>query len=120
MIHRRAGWQIKMRGAALALITAALPFAYGPAVQAQSIMRSPNLSVGARIPTINPTVTPRIDPNIAARAFTGSGSPTGLRTYSGCNPADRNSDGGVRGPSLSSPHCGGTGGSRHQTQTQTC
>jgi hypothetical protein len=120
MIHRRAGWQIKMRHAALALIAAALPFAYlyGPAVQAQSIMRSPNLSVGARIPTINPTVTPRIDPNIAGRAVTGSGSPTGLRTYPGCNPADRNSDGGCGGQSVSSADGGGTGGTPHKTKTK--
>jgi subtilisin family serine protease len=106
-----------MRHAALALIAAALPFAYlyGPAVQAQSIMRSPNLSVGARIPTINPTVTPRIDPNIAGRAV-GSGSPTGLRTYPGCNPADRNSDGGCGGQSVSSADGGGTGGTPHKTK----
>jgi subtilisin family serine protease len=120
MIGSRASWQIKMRHAALALIAAALPFAYlyGPAVQAQSIMRSPNLSVGARIPTINPTITPRIDPNIAGRAVTGSGSPTGLRTYPGCNPADRNSDGGCGGQSVSSADGGGTGGTPHKTKTK--
>nr|WP_247520973.1 S8 family serine peptidase [Bradyrhizobium sp. 190] len=37
------------------------------AVHAQSIMRTPNLNVGVRTPTINPTVTPRINPGIAAR-----------------------------------------------------
>src|SRR4029079_4163236 len=30
-------------------------------------MRTPNLNVGSRMPTINPTVTPRINPTIAAR-----------------------------------------------------
>ena len=38
-----------------------------PAAQAQSLMRTPNLNVGARVPTINPTVTPRINPTTAAR-----------------------------------------------------
>nr|WP_249779314.1 S8 family serine peptidase [Bradyrhizobium sediminis] len=34
-------------------------------------MRTPNLNIQPRIPTINPTVTPRIDPNVAGRAVTG-------------------------------------------------
>jgi hypothetical protein len=36
-------------------------------VHAQSIMRTPNLNVGARVPTINPTVAPRINPSVTAR-----------------------------------------------------
>ena len=31
------------------------------------MMRTPNVNIGARTPTINPTVTPRIDANIAGR-----------------------------------------------------
>jgi hypothetical protein len=118
MIHRRASWRIKMRRAALALITAALPFAYldGPAVQAQSIMRSPSLNVGARIPTINPTVTPRIDPNIAGRAVTGSGSTTGLRTYPSCSYAYRDSNGGCSNQPVSSADGGGAGGVARKTK----
>ncbi len=54
----------------MALVVAALPFAYldTPAAHAQSIMRTPNLNIDTRIPTINPNVAPRIDPNIAGRA----------------------------------------------------
>jgi subtilisin family serine protease len=67
MIHNRVSWRMKARRAALALVAAALPVAYlgGPAVHAQSIMRSPNLNIAPRMPSINPTVSPRIDPNIA-------------------------------------------------------
>jgi subtilisin family serine protease len=41
------------------------------AVHAQGVMRTPNLNVGSRVPSINPTVTPRINPNIAARPSAG-------------------------------------------------
>jgi hypothetical protein len=69
MVHDRASWWMETRRAALALTVAALPFAYfdGSPVQAQSAMRSPNLNIQSRIPTLNPTVVPRIDPNIANR-----------------------------------------------------
>nr|WP_154073865.1 S8 family serine peptidase [Bradyrhizobium erythrophlei] len=62
----------------MALLSAALPFACldGSAVHAQSIMRSPSINIGSRIPTINPTVAPRINPNIAGRAVTGVGRTT--------------------------------------------
>jgi len=69
MVHDGPNWLMKTRRAALILSAAFLPlmaFA-ASAVQAQSIMRTPNLNVGARTPTINPTVTPRINPTIAAR-----------------------------------------------------
>jgi subtilisin family serine protease len=66
MFQNRADWRIKTRRAALAL---ALPLAYfvGTAVHAQSIMRSPSINIGSRVPTINSTVAPRINPNIAGR-----------------------------------------------------
>ena len=69
MVHDRANWLIGMRRAALALTAAALSFACPgiPAVHAQSVMRSPNLNIQSRMPTINPTVAPRINPNIAGR-----------------------------------------------------
>jgi subtilisin family serine protease len=102
-----------MRRALLALISAALPFAYfdGSAVQAQSIMRSPSINVGSRIPTINPTVTPRINSNIAGTAVTtiGRTSPN-LRTYPGCSHAYRDSDGQCRDQPVSSSDGGGASG----------
>src|SRR6266403_347173 len=110
MVHDHANWRVKTRRAALALTVAALPFAYlaGPAVQAQSIMRSPNLNIQSRIPTINPTV-PRIDPNIAGRAVTAIARTPNLRTYPACSYAYRNSDGECSNkPVLSTD--GGSGG----------
>jgi hypothetical protein len=70
MVHDRKSWRLgilRMAGAMSAALL--LPsIAVGPsAVQAQSIMRTPNLNVGTRVPTINPTVAPRINPTIAAR-----------------------------------------------------
>src|SRR6266852_2317363 len=108
MVHDRANWRVKTRRAALALTVAALPFAYlgGSAVQAQNAMRSPNLNIQSRIPTINPTVVPRIDPNIAGRAVTPN-----LRTYPACSYAYRNSDGECSNKPVSSADGGGTGGS---------
>jgi subtilase family protein len=109
MAHDRVNWRVKR--AALALTVAALPFAYqgGSAVQAQSIMRSPNLNIQSRIPTINPTV-PRIDPNIAGRAVTGIARTPNLRTYPACSYAYRNSDGECSGKPVLSTDSGGTGG----------
>jgi subtilisin family serine protease len=68
MVHDRANW-MKTRYAAVALTIAASLVAYldAGALHAQSIMRSPNLNIESRVPTINPTVAPRIDPNIAGR-----------------------------------------------------
>jgi len=117
MVHDCASWRMKARRAALAVAVAALPFAYfgGSAVHAQSIMRSPNLNIQSRIPTINPTVTPRIDPNIAGTAITGIGRTTpNLRTSPACSYAYRGSNGECTDQPVSSADgagSGGTGGS---------
>src|SRR5258707_14478178 len=70
MLDDRVNRLMKSRPVRMALVVAALPFAYldTPAAHAQSIMRTPNLNIDTRIPTINPNVAPRIDPNIAGRA----------------------------------------------------
>jgi subtilisin family serine protease len=69
MLDDRVNRPMKSRHVAMALVIAALPFAYldAPAAFAQNIMRTPNLNIDTRIPTINPNVAPRIDPNIAGR-----------------------------------------------------
>jgi subtilisin family serine protease len=69
MVHDRANWRMKTLRAATALSAVASLFAFldAPALHAQSIMRTPNLNIESRVPTINPTVAPRIDPNIAGR-----------------------------------------------------
>ncbi len=52
-----------MRCAVPVLIAAILPFAYfsGPAVQAQSAMRSPSINIQSRLPSINPNIAGRVD-----------------------------------------------------------
>jgi subtilisin family serine protease len=68
MVHDGSNWLMKTRRAALILSAAFLPlmaFAVS-AVHAQGIMRTPNLNLGARTPSINPTITPRINPGVAA------------------------------------------------------
>jgi hypothetical protein len=112
MVHDRASWRIWLLRAALALTTAALPSGYlaVPAAHAQSFMRSPNLNIGSRIPTVNPTVAPRIDPNIAGRVVTGIGRTPNLLTHSACSYAYRDSDGGCSDRPISSADGGGTRG----------
>jgi hypothetical protein len=113
MVHDPSNWRMKARRAALALtLAAALPFGYvdSAAVHAQSIMRSPNLNIGSRAPSIS--VVPRIDPNIAGRAVVGIGRNTpNLRTYQGCGYAYRDSDGGCTGRLDSSADGSGGGAS---------
>ena len=114
MAHDRANWRIKLQRAALVLAVAGLPFACfgGSAVYAQNFMRSPSINIGSRIPSINPTVVPRINPNIAGGLVTGIGRmPPNLRTYPACSYAYRGSDGEcVEGPVRLSNGGGGAGG----------
>jgi subtilisin family serine protease len=119
MVHERADWRMKMRRAARVLVAAALLLAYfgGSTVQAQSIMRTPNLNVGARIPTVGPSVTSRIDPNIArvdpniaGRAVVGTSR---LRTSGGCTAAERDSDGGCSDKAADG---GGVGGAARKSK----
>ena len=99
MVHDRVNWRSKTRRAALALTVAALPFVYldGASVYAQSIMRSPNLNIGSRIPSINPNIAGRTTPN--------------LRTYPACSYAYRDSSGECSDKPVSSADGGGSGGS---------
>ena len=68
MAHDGFNWRMKKRRRAPILSAALLlllAFA-ASAVHAQSVMRTPNLNVGSRVPSIN-AVGPRTTPNIAAR-----------------------------------------------------
>ena len=69
MFDNGVNWRMRTRHAVLVLSAAALPLLASGAsvVHAQSIMRTPSLHIDSRIPTINPTVAPRITPNIAGR-----------------------------------------------------
>jgi subtilisin family serine protease len=109
MIQDCASWRIRMRRAGVVLIAATLPLAYFcvPAVLAQSAMRSPSINIQSRLPTINPTMAPRIDPNIAGRVDIGSGrNIPSLR--SACTAAERDS-GECSGQAANSSGSGGNG-----------
>src|ERR1700682_1532844 len=136
MVRDPANWLTKTRRAVLALSVAALPFGYldGAMVHAQSIMRSPNLNIGARIPSITATVAPRINPDIAGRVVSGvDGRPPRVNVtsvtrprigvtstlpyaryspnlYPTCNYAYRDSDGECRDQPVASAAGGGAGG----------
>jgi len=123
-----------MLRAALALMAVAVTLGYlgAPAVRAQSIMRSPSINIGSRIPSYNPTLGPRIAPNIAGRVITGAdrgprisaaalaASRIGVRTlpyvryspnlYPACSYAYRDSDGECRDQLVLSSDGGGSGG----------
>jgi hypothetical protein len=127
MIHDRTSWRIRMRPAVSALIAAVLPIAYfgGPAVHAQSIMRSPSVNIQSRVPSIStpsintpsmtPTVvTPRIDPNIAGRAVDIGSGRTIPSIRSACTAAERDS-GECSGESANS---GGGGNGRGSSKNR--
>ena len=144
MVHDLANWRMTARRAAMALLSAALPFACldGSAAHAQSIMRSPSINIGSRISTINPTVAPRVDPNIAGRAVTGVGRTTsristmtvrsvsriGIRSlpyaryspnlYPACAYAYRDGDGACLDQPMTSADGGGGGGPSGQENRQ--
>jgi hypothetical protein len=112
MLHDRVNWQLAVRRAAMAL-TMALPFACseGSVVRAQSIMRTPNLNIESRVPSINTNIAPRIDPNVAGRAVTGIGRTTpNLRIRPACGSAYRDSSGECLDQPVSSDGGGGSGG----------
>jgi subtilisin family serine protease len=77
MFHDRMSWLVETRRAALMLSAALLSltvFESSPAL-AQSTMRSPNLNLGSRVPSINPTLpNARFSPNLQTaceQAFRG-------------------------------------------------
>lgn len=62
---RGASGPIMKCTAAVLSLAVAWPFGLSLA-SAQSMMRSPSLNIGSRVPTITPSTTPRINPNVAA------------------------------------------------------
>jgi subtilisin family serine protease len=93
MQHGEAVANMKFRRAALAIAAIAVSAWSGPAAHAQSIMRTPNLNLGSRIPTISPGVAARsatisnvgrATTNNIGRATTNVGrTATAVRTPSG-------------------------------------
>jgi hypothetical protein len=110
MIHDRAGWRIGARRAALALMLAALPLGYlgVAAVHAQSIMRTPNLNLGSRVPSLNS----RIDPNVGGGATLDQ---TRTRVRPSCSAAYRNSSGECQDQPVLSANGSGSSGKKNNS-----
>ncbi|WP_371126155.1 S8 family serine peptidase [Bradyrhizobium sp.] len=128
-MHDLANWLIGIRRAALALTAATASFVCPdiPAAHAQNVMRSPNLNIQSRMPAINPTMAPRINPNVAGGAAAiGRTPPVGQRARIGvtstlpnarfspnlspaCSYAHRDSSGECQNKQVSSSDGGGTG-----------
>src|SRR3984957_11260743 len=85
MIRVDTIWRLKILPATVSLLAALALFVGGSPASAQSIMRSPNLNISSRVPTM-----PRIDPNLAGRAITGLNG-NNIRIPPSCTAADRDS-----------------------------
>ena len=91
MIRIDANSWLKTQPAALAVLVASLFVGWGGSpASAQSIMRSPNLNISSRVPSLDhgPHIT--INPNLAGRAVTGLNGYT-IRAQTPCTAADRDS-----------------------------
>ncbi len=77
MVHNCGNWMRARRAGLLALAAAGLPLALfgGPAVRAQNLMHSPNIHIEPHVQSVNPTVAPHVNPNIAAKSVTTSVNP---------------------------------------------
>ena len=131
---RGSNRRMKAGCAAILLIAAAAPLAWLDIPQASAQAITPSLNIQPRIPAINPTVAPRVDPNIAARPNTVTLTPrltptTTIRPrinpnstmpharyspnlYPACEAASRDADGGCQGKPLASGDGGNTGGGK--------
>jgi subtilisin family serine protease len=114
MIHAGLSWPTKARRTALILSAAILPMLAGVASEsrAQSVMRTPNLNVGSRVPAINPvaprtpTIAARPDVGVISRTRTDIGASSALsatrfptNSASPCRNAARHADGECLAPS---------------------
>lgn len=108
MIHNGATRRMKVRRAARALIAALLPLAIFATScgHAQSIMRSPQIDIRTRLPTINP--------NVAGRAVTSvGGNPS--RTRLPCSYAYRDASGDCSDLPISASDTSGRGSGKDKS-----
>ena len=129
MVHDGSNWRMKARRGVLILSAALLPllaFA-ASAVHAQSIMRSPNLNVGSRAPTINPNIAAR--PNLGIDTVARTRPDLGVRSMlsatrfpsnqnTGCQAASRGPDGDCAAKSPGGGQDDGKGGSAKKSATK--
>jgi Subtilase family len=117
--HRDASRAVARR-AIVTLIAAALPLVCvgallvgAPAVHAQSIMRTPNLNIGPRVPAITSGATSRISPNIAGAVGRSVGDVHySHNNFPSCDPANRAAGGECIDRAVSSGDGGPGGGAK--------
>jgi len=120
MLHDDSNWRMRTRRGVL-ILSAVLSLAFAAsAVHAQNIMRSPNLNVGSRTPTINPNIAAR--PNLGVDTVARTRPDLGVRSTlsatrfpsnqnTGCPAASRGPDGGCSASSADGGKDNGKGGS---------
>lgn len=120
MLHDGSNWRMRTRRGVL-ILSAALSLAFAAsAVHAQNIMRSPNLNVGSRMPTINPNIAAR--PNLGVDTVVRTRPDLGVRSTlsatrfpssqnTGCPAASRGPDGACSVASADGGKDNGKGGS---------
>jgi hypothetical protein len=120
MLHDGSNWRMRTRRGVL-ILSAALSLAFAAsAVHAQNIMRSPNLNVGSRTPTINPNIAAR--PNLGVDTVARTRPDLGVRSTlsatrfpssqnTGCPAASRGPDGACSVASADGGKDNGKGGS---------
>ncbi len=120
MLHDGSNWRMRTRRGVL-ILSAALSLAFAAsAVHAQNIMRSPNLNVGSRTPTINPNIAAR--PNLGVDTVVRTRPDLGVRSTlsatrfpssqnTGCPAASRGPDGACSVASADGGKDNGKGGS---------
>jgi Subtilase family len=113
-------WRRPLRAAAApALLALVLACCGVTTASAQGFMRSPTINIGSRIPAINPTVTPHINPSIASKSSAFSAR-TAVRPvlpyaryspnlYPACGAAERSADGECLNDQVSTDDGGGGG-----------
>ena len=120
MLHDGSNWRMRTRRGVL-ILSAALSLVFAAsAVHAQNIMRSPNLNVGSRTPTINPNIAAR--PNLGVDTVVRTRPDLGVRSTlsatrfpssqnTGCPAASRGPDGACSVASADGGKDNGKGGS---------
>jgi subtilisin family serine protease len=117
MAHEGANWRMIARCAAPAAAALALACFTGAAADAQSFMRSPNLNIAPRIPTIHPNVAGRVNANVAGRVNGANiGSTNVVGRVNGANVGSANVAGGANGANIAG-HVNSDGPVRVYTNT---
>jgi hypothetical protein len=98
MVDDGADFRIWTRRVALRTAASALICLAGTAADAQSFMRSPNLNIAPRIPTLHPNIAGRVNANVAGRVNGAHTSSTNVAGHvNGANIGSTNFPGGANG-----------------------